>query len=76
MALVKCLTLNNNFQKLSVQKKIFSQRMLGDIMKDDSPCSDYCMRLRHRGPNAFAQFIGILIETKQNDIADLLWDTT
>lgn len=72
----KCLNINDQFKKLSVQRRIFSQRMVDDIMKRDSPTLDYCMRLLHRGPNAFTQFIDILIETKQNSIVDLLLNIT
>lgn len=76
VTLEKCLNLNDRFKKLSVQRRIFSQRMVDDIMKRDSPTLDYCMRLLHRGPNAFTQFIDILIETKQNSIVDLLLNIT
>ena len=72
----KFLNLNDQFKKLSVQRRIFSQRMVDEIMKRDSPALDYCMRLLHRGPNAFTQFIDILIETKQNSIVDLLLNIT
>jgi hypothetical protein len=44
-------------------------------MKTDSPSLDYCMKPLRRGPNTFTQFIDILIETKQNDIIDLLLNT-
>ena len=64
--------LHDQFQKLSVQKEIFSQRRHENIMKDKTPPLDYCIMLMRHGPNAFTQFIDILIETKQNDIVDLL----
>ena len=37
MIMGKCLNLNGRLQRLSVQKKIFSQRILDDIKKDESP---------------------------------------
>ena len=70
VTLEKCLNLNDHLQKLSVQKKIFFQRMLDDIMKDESPALDNCMILMGRKPNTFAQFIETLIKTKQNDNID------
>jgi len=68
----KRLILDDDFLKLSIQRKILSQGMLVDIMKTDSPSLDYCIKLLRRGPNAFTQFIEILITTRQNDIVDML----
>ena len=68
----KRLILDDDFLELSIQRKIFSRGMLVDIMKTDSPSLDYCMKLLRRGPNAFTQFIDILITTRQNDIVDML----
>ena len=68
----KNLILDDDFLELSIQRKIFSRGMLVDIMKSDSPSLDYCMKLLRRGPNAFTQFIDILITTRQNDIVDML----
>jgi len=34
------------------------------------------MKLLRRGPDAFTQFIDILLETKQNDTVDLLLSIT
>jgi len=65
--LEKCGNLKDQFQKVSVQKKIFSQSILDDIMKDESPALTYCVMLMSRGPNAFTQFIDVLVEKK------LLW---
>ena len=50
--------------------------MLDDNMEDESLALTYCMMLMSRRPKAFTQFIGILIETKQKDILDLLLNTT
>ena len=50
--------------------------MLDIIMENDYPTLDYCMRFLRCGPNAFIQFIDVLIETKLNDIFDLLLNTT
>jgi hypothetical protein len=58
-----------------IQRKIFSQGMLIDGMKTDSPPLDHCMKFLCRGPKAFTQFIDILITTKQNDNVDLLLNT-
>ena len=74
--LEKCLNLNDHFQKPSVQKKIFPQRMLDDTVKDEPPTLNLCMMLMSRSPNALIQFIDILIETKQNVIVDLLLNTS
>ena len=52
----KCLNLNDHFQKLFEQKKIFSQRMLDDTMKDESLTLNYYMMLMGYGPSAFTQF--------------------
>ena len=62
VTLEKCLNLNDQFQKLSLQKKFFSERMHDNIMEDDSQTLDYCMRLLRCGSNAFKR---ILIEKKQ-----------
>jgi hypothetical protein len=74
--LEKCLILDDDILDLFLQRKIFSQRMLNDIMRNDSPSLDYCMKLLRRGPDAFTQFIDILIETKQDDIVVLILTTT
>ena len=71
----KCLILDGDFHELSVQQKIFSQGTLDNIMGNDSPPLDYCMKLLRRDSNAFTQFIDILIETKQNNIVDILLKT-
>ena len=49
--------------------------MLDDNMEDESLGLNYCMILMSCSPNAFTQFISILIETKQKDILDLLLNT-
>ena len=72
----KYLNLNDQLKKLSVQKKIFFQRKLDNIMKDEYPALNYCMKLMGRGPNAFIQFIDIPIETKQNIIVDSRLNTS
>ena len=69
------LNLNDQFQKLLVQKTIFSQRILDNIIKNESSSLNYCMVLLHYGQNAFTQLTDILIETNQNYIADLLLNT-
>jgi len=69
VVLKKCLILNDDFQK------IFSQRMLYDIMRKDSPSLENCMQFLGRDPNAFKQFINILIEMKESNIMDLLLNT-
>ena len=71
----KRLILDDDFLELSIQRKIFSQGMLVDIIKTDSPSLDYCMKLLRCGQKAFTQFIDILITTRQNDIVDLLLNT-
>ena len=72
----KCLHRNDRFSNLLVQKNIFSERMLDDNMEDESLALNYCIMLMSRSQNAFTQFIGMLIETKQKDILDLLLNTT
>ena len=74
--LEKWLVLDDDFLELSLQRKIFSGERLNDIMGTDSPSLDYFMKLCRRGPQAFTQFIDILIETKQNDIVVLFLTTT
>jgi hypothetical protein len=59
MFMEKRLILDDDFLELSVQRKIFSQGMLVDIMKTDSPSLYYCMKLLRRGTKAFTQFIDI-----------------
>ena len=51
---------NDHSKELSVQMKIFSQRMLDDIMKNDPPYLNYCLRLKCSGQIAFTQFIHVL----------------
>ena len=41
--LEKCLILDDDFLELSLQRKIFSQRILNDIMRNESPSMDYYM---------------------------------
>ena len=50
--------------------------MLDDNMEYESLALYYCMMLMSRSPNAFTQYIGILIETKQKGILDLLLNNT
>ena len=50
--------------------------MLDDNMEDESLALYYCMMLMSHSAKAFTQFIGILIETKQNGILDFLLNTT
>jgi len=49
--------------------------MLKDVMRNESLSLDYCMKLLRHGPDVFTQFIGILIERKQNDIMIILLTT-
>ena len=72
VSMEKRLILDDDFLELSIQGKIFSRRMLIDIMKTDSPSLDYCMKLLRRGPTAFTQFMDIFMTTQQNDIVDML----
>ena len=74
--LEKCLIVDDDFKELFLQREIFSQRMLNDIRENVSPPLDYCMKLLRHCPDAFTQFIDILIKTKQNDIVDLLLSAT
>ena len=67
VTLAKFLILDDDFLELSLPRKIFSQRMLNDIMRNDSPSLDCCMKLVRRGQDAFTQFIGLSIETKQSE---------
>ena len=60
----KRLILDDDFLELFLQRKIFSQRMLNDIMANESPCLDCCMKLLRRNRDLFTQFIDALIETK------------
>ena len=71
----KCLILDDDFQELSIQRKTFSQRMLNDIKRNDSPSLDYCIKHLRRDPDTFPQSIHILIETK-HDIVDSLLSTS
>ena len=64
----KCLILDGGILELPLQRKIFSQSMLNDIMRNESPSLDYFMKLLHHGPDVVNQFIDILMEPKQNDI--------
>ena len=41
----KHLILDDDFLELSLQRKIFSQGTLDNIMKTDSPAMDYCMKV-------------------------------
>ena len=50
--------------------------MLKDVMRNEPPSSNYCMKLLCCGPDAFTQFIDILIERKQNGIVVFLLATT
>jgi hypothetical protein len=43
------MVLDDDFLELSFQRKIFSQRILTDIMKYDSPPLEYCMKQLFRG---------------------------
>ena len=70
--MVECLILDDDFLELPLQRRLFSKRILVDLMQNDSPSLDYCMKLLRRGPNTFTQIIDIAIGTKQNGIVDLL----
>ena len=76
VTLEKQLILNDDFLELSLTLNIFFQRMLEDVIRNDSPSPDYCMKVLRRGRDAFTQFIDILIERKQNDIVFLFLNTT
>ena len=69
------LILDDDFLELSLQRKIFSQGTLDNIMKTDSPQLEYCMKLLRRDSNAYTRFIDILIGTNQNNIVDILLKT-
>ena len=71
VTLEKWLVPDENFQRLSIQKRIFTKRIIDVIIKNVSQSSDYCLMLRCRCPKAFSLFIDILIETKQNATANL-----
>ena len=63
--LEKYLILNDDFLEFSLQRKIFSQKVLNDIMRNKSPSLDYCVKLLRRGPDGFTELIDtILMETK------------
>ena len=61
VTLEKYFIIDDDFLELSLQRKIFSQRMLNDIMRSESPSLNYCMKLFSRGQDAFARFINILV---------------
>ena len=50
--------------------------MLDDKMRNESPSLDYCVKRLRCGLDTFAQFIELLIETKQNDTVIMLLATT
>ena len=75
VTLERSLILNDDFQELSIQRKIFSQIMLNDIMKNDSPSLDYCKKLLCLGTDIFTDFIDIITKTKRSDNVDLLLKT-
>jgi hypothetical protein len=52
----KHLILDDDFLELSLQRKIFSQETLHNIMKTDSPAMDYCMKFLRRDSNAFTVY--------------------
>jgi hypothetical protein len=58
----KHLILDDDFLELSLQRKIFPQGTLDNIMGNDSPPLEYCMKVLRHDSNAFTQFIDILIE--------------
>ena len=72
----KCLIKYDDFLELSIQRKMFSKRILDDILKNYSPCLDWCMKLLRHGLDTLAKFIGIIIETKKNNIVDMLFGIT
>ena len=43
--LEKWLILDDNYQKLSVQKTIFTKRMVDIVIKNESPSLEYCRRI-------------------------------
>ena len=50
--------------------------MLHIIIENGAPTVDYCMRLLRCGPNELTQFIDVLIETRQNYIIYMFFNTT
>ena len=63
---------NGRILKIVWNLSIFQMK----VMKNNSSSLDYCKRLLRRIPDAFTRFIDILIKTKQNNIVDLLLNTT
>ena len=57
MIMEKHLILHDDFLELSHQRKIFSQGTLDNIMGNDSPPLDYCMKLLRRDSNDFTQLL-------------------
>ena len=66
------MILDDDSLELSIQWEIFSQRMLEDIVRNESLSLDYSTKLLHHGPDAITRFVDIIIETKQNGTAILL----
>ena len=61
--------MKKSYGTFDCKKVKFSQIIVDDTMKDESPTLSYGVMLMGCGPNAFTQFIDILIETK----VMLLW---
>ena len=57
VTLEKWLILKDDFQRMSVQKTIFTQRLIDDTMKNESPGLAYCLRLVCRFPNALVNLL-------------------
>lgn len=71
--LTKLLDLNPRFLSLLQQKyKVFSQQMVEDILKNETPALELCFMLVKRGPNAYNNFVGALRETNQFEVLSVL----
>lgn len=69
-ALQKNLDLNPHFLRLlcSTPYKIFSEQMIADIMRSDTPALNLCLKLTKRGPDAYNNFLNALREAKQDNV--------
>ena len=54
--------------------RIFAQKTIDDLLKNEYTALECSLRLMCRGLKAFSQFIDILIKTKQNYITNVFED--
>jgi len=74
-AIIRSIDLTQQFLSLLKSFRVFSDEMIGDILKNEDPKFKLCTMLICRGPSAYKNFIEALIETNQTTVVQHLNET-